>query len=101
MGKVKLTVLITIIIINFVQVATLSGGKQLGQQICLEISPSHWHNSIKFNSMQFFIINVPSLQQNAIYRNNTLNICRYISVLQHNIWLEHVMYRARIKNKQM
>jgi hypothetical protein len=25
----------------------------------------------------------------------------YISVLQRNIKLEHVMYRARIKNKQM
>jgi hypothetical protein len=25
----------------------------------------------------------------------------YISVLQHNIRLENVMYRARIKNKQM
>jgi hypothetical protein len=53
------------------------------------------------NSIQFFIINVPSLQQNAIYRNSTVNICMYISVLQRNIWLEHVMYRARIKNKQM
>jgi hypothetical protein len=49
--------------------------------------------------IQLFIINVPSQQQNAIYRNSTVNICMYISVLQHNIWLEHVMYRARIKNK--
>jgi hypothetical protein len=47
------------------------------------------------NSIQFFIINVPSLQQNANYRNSTVNICLYISVLQHNIRLEHVMYRAR------
>jgi hypothetical protein len=44
---------------------------------------------------------VPSLQQNANYRNSTVNICMYISVLQHNIRLEHVMYRARIRNKQM
>jgi hypothetical protein len=32
------------------------------------------------NSIQFFIINVPSLQQNANYRNSTVNICMYISV---------------------
>jgi hypothetical protein len=31
------------LIINWVQVAALSVGKQLGQQICLEISPPHWH----------------------------------------------------------
>jgi hypothetical protein len=48
--------------------------------------------------MQFFIINVPSLQQNAIYRNSTVNICMYIIVLQHNIWLEHVMYNNNNNN---
>jgi hypothetical protein len=40
--------------------------------VSLIITNNNNNNSIQFFSIQFFIINVPSQQQNANYRNSTV-----------------------------